>query len=48
MINQNIIKPSFKVIDARSRERFEGRVAEPEKLKSGNIRILFVYHSVPV
>ncbi len=39
MINQNIIKPSFKVIDARSRERFEGRVAEPRKgLKSGNIK----------
>ena len=38
MINQNIIKPGFKVIDARSRERFEGRVAEPRKgLKSGNI-----------
>ena len=38
MINQNIIKPNFKVIDARSRERFEGRVAEPRKgLKSGNI-----------
>ena len=42
MINQNIIKPSFKVIDARSRERFEGRVAEPRKgLKSGNIKNSF-------
>ena len=42
MVNQNIIKPNFKVIDARSRERFEGRVAEPRKgLKSGNIKNSF-------
>ena len=39
MINQNIIKPSFKVIDARSRERFEGKVPEPRKgLRSGSIK----------
>ena len=42
MINQNIIKPSFKVIDARSRERFDGKVTEPRKgLKSGNIKNSF-------
>ena len=42
MVNQNIIKPNFTVIDARSRERFEGRVAEPRKgLKSGNIKNSF-------
>ena len=42
MINQNIIKPIFKVIDARSRERFDGKVTEPRKgLKSGNIKNSF-------
>ena len=37
-INQNIISDEFKVIDARSKERFEGKVAEPRKgLRSGSI-----------
>ena len=38
-INQNIETQNFRVIDARSKERFEGRVPEPrEGLKSGNIK----------
>ena len=37
-INENINSEKFKVIDARSRERFEGKVAEPRKgLRSGSI-----------
>ena len=37
-IDENIKKKIFKVIDARSKERFEGKVAEPRKgLRSGNI-----------
>ena len=37
-INENIIKQEFKIVDARSRERFEGKVEEPRKgLKSGSI-----------
>ena len=37
-INENINIEKFKVIDARSRERFEGKVAEPRKgLRSGSI-----------
>ena len=37
-INQNIKSQKFKVIDARSKERFEGKVPEPRKgLRSGNI-----------
>ena len=37
-INENIISDKFKVIDARSKERFEGKVAEPRKgLRSGSI-----------
>jgi len=37
-INDNIKKQEFKVIDARSRERFEGKVEEPRKgLRSGSI-----------
>jgi thiosulfate/3-mercaptopyruvate sulfurtransferase len=37
-INKNINSEKFKVIDARSRERFEGKVAEPRKgLRSGSI-----------
>jgi thiosulfate/3-mercaptopyruvate sulfurtransferase len=37
-INENIYSEKFKVIDARSRERFEGKVAEPRKgLRSGSI-----------
>ncbi len=38
-INQNILKKSFKVIDARSRARFEGKAKEPRKgLRSGSIK----------
>tara|TARA_Y100001936_G_scaffold198057_1_gene199068 strand:- start:143 stop:964 length:822 start_codon:yes stop_codon:yes gene_type:complete len=37
-INKNLTSEEFKVIDARSRERFEGRVEEPRKgLRSGSI-----------
>ena len=37
-INENIISDEFKVIDARSKERFEGKVVEPRKgLRSGSI-----------
>ena len=42
LINQNIQTPTFKVIDARSKERFEGKVPEPRKgLRSGNIKNSF-------
>ena len=38
-IDENIYKNEFTVIDARSRERFEGKVAEPRKgLRSGSIK----------
>ena len=41
-INENIDKNDFKVIDARSRERFEGKVPEPRKgLRSGSIKNSF-------
>ena len=41
-IDENIVKNSFNVIDARSRERFEGKVAEPRKgLRSGSIEHSF-------
>ncbi len=41
-INLNIEKQEFKVIDARSKERFEGKVPEPRKgLKSGCIKNSF-------
>ena len=41
-IDENIIKREFEVIDARSRERFEGIVAEPRKgLRSGSIKNSF-------
>jgi len=41
-IDENINVNSFKVIDARSRERFEGKVLEPRKgLKSGSIKKSF-------
>ena len=41
-INENIIKKDFNVIDARSRDRFEGKVAEPRKgLRSGSIKNSF-------
>jgi thiosulfate/3-mercaptopyruvate sulfurtransferase len=37
-INENINSEEFKIIDARSRERFEGKVKEPRKgLRSGSI-----------
>ena len=42
MINQNIDSQKFNVIDARSKERFEGKVSEPRKgLRSGNIQNSF-------
>jgi thiosulfate/3-mercaptopyruvate sulfurtransferase len=38
-IDENINKNDFTVIDARSKERFEGKVAEPRKgLRSGSIK----------
>jgi thiosulfate/3-mercaptopyruvate sulfurtransferase len=42
LINQNIVTKKFKLIDARSKERFEGKVPEPRKgLRSGNIKNSF-------
>ena len=42
LIDQNIDIQNFKVIDARSKERFEGKVPEPRKgLKSGSIKNSF-------
>ena len=39
LIDQNISKEKFKVIDARSKDRFDGKVPEPRKgLRSGNIK----------
>ena len=41
-IDQNINQKKFKVIDARSKERFEGKISEPRKgLKSGSIKNSF-------
>ena len=41
-IDENIVKKEFNVVDARSRERFEGKVPEPRKgLKSGSIKNSF-------
>ncbi len=41
-IDKNIDNQEFKVVDARSIERFEGKVAEPRKgLRSGNIKNSF-------
>ncbi len=41
-IDENIHKNAFNVIDARSRDRFEGKVAEPRKgLRSGSIKNSF-------
>ena len=41
-IDENILKNEFIVVDARSRERFEGKVAEPRKgLRSGSIKNSF-------
>ena len=38
-INENITSMEFELIDARSMERFEGKVAEPRKgLRSGSIK----------
>jgi thiosulfate/3-mercaptopyruvate sulfurtransferase len=42
LIDRNINKQNFKVIDARNKERFEGKVSEPRKgLRSGNIKNSF-------
>ena len=41
-IDENINTKEFNVVDARSRERFEGKVAEPRKgLRSGSIKNSF-------
>jgi thiosulfate/3-mercaptopyruvate sulfurtransferase len=41
-IDENIDKNEFKVMDARSKERFEGKVPEPRKgLRSGSIKDSF-------
>ena len=41
-IDKNISKKEFIIIDARSKERFEGKVAEPRKgLRSGSIKNSF-------
>ena len=43
-IDQNIFEQTFRVIDARGRDRFEGKVPEPRKgLRGGNIKIHFVF-----
>ena len=42
LIDKNIDEPKFKVIDARSKARFEGKSPEPRKgLKSGSIKNSF-------
>jgi len=42
LIDQNINDQNFKVIDARSKERFDGKIPEPRKgLRSGNIKNSF-------
>ena len=39
LIDQNIDEQRFKVIDARSKERFEGKIPEPRKgLRNGSIK----------
>ena len=41
-IDENIDKNNFNVVDARSRDRFEGKVSEPRKgLRSGSIKNSF-------
>ena len=41
-IDKNISKKEFDVIDARNKERFEGKIPEPRKgLKSGSIENSF-------
>ena len=43
-IDENINKNDFNVIDARSRERIEGKVVEPRKgVRSGSIKNSFAY-----
>jgi thiosulfate/3-mercaptopyruvate sulfurtransferase len=38
LINENITQQKFKIIDARSRDRFDGKISEPRKgLRSGSI-----------
>ena len=42
LIDKNIIAKKFKIIDARSKERFDGKISEPRKgLRSGNIKNSF-------
>ena len=42
LIDQNINNKKFEVIDARSKERFDGKISEPRKgLRSGNIKNSF-------
>ena len=42
LIDQNIYEQKFKVIDARSKDRFEGKIPEPRKgLRSGSIKNSF-------
>ena len=42
LIEQNLNVQNFKVIDARSKDRFDGKVPEPRKgLRSGNIKNSF-------
>ena len=42
LVDQNVKTRKFKVIDARSKERFEGKAPEPrEGLRSGNIKNSF-------
>ena len=42
MIDQNIYSNEFKIVDARSKERFDGKVPEPRQgLRSGNIKNSF-------
>jgi len=42
LIDQNINEQKFNVVDARSKERFEGKIQEPRKgLRSGNIKNSF-------
>ena len=43
MINQNIDSQKFNVIDARSKERFEGKVSEPRK----GLRLSLIHISEP-
>ncbi|MDC0328253.1 rhodanese-like domain-containing protein [Candidatus Pelagibacter sp.] len=41
-VDENIDKDEFRIMDARSRERFEGKVAEPRQgLRSGSIKNSF-------